>query len=71
MTELSQDFINIFAAYDNATKYDYYRDLKNNVSVIIAATCQADGKTEERETAKDCLIIDILAEISKRLNSRF
>lgn len=62
--KLSLDFINIFAAFDSATEYDYFEDLKTNISVIIAATCQADGRAEERELGNGCLIVDAMAKIN-------
>ena len=67
VVKLSQDFINIFSAYDSATDYNYFNDLKRNISKIIAATCQADGNSETRELNKGCLIIDALAQISKKI----
>lgn len=68
VVELSLDFIHIFAAFDAATDYDYFDDLKRNVSIIIAATCQADGNAEKRELRNGCLIIDAMAQIDKKLN---
>lgn len=68
VAKLSMDFINIFSAFDAVTSYDFFEDLKDNVATIIAAVCQADGKTEEREYRSGCLIIDAMAAIAKRLN---
>lgn len=65
--KLSLDFINIFSAFDSATDYDYFEDLKENVGIILAATCQADGRAEAREFNKGCLIIDAMAQISKMI----
>lgn len=66
--KLSVDFINIFSAFDSATEYDYFKDLKNNISIIIAATCQADGKAEDCEIENGCLIIDAMAQIGKMIH---
>lgn len=62
---LSLDFINIFSAFDSATQYNYFEDLKRNITIIITATCQADGKAEEREIENGCLIIDAMAKINQ------
>ena len=65
VVKLSEDFINIFSAYDSAADHNYFEDLKRNVGLIIAATCQADGKAEEREIKNGCLIIDAMAKINQ------
>ena len=67
VVKLSVDFISIFAAFDAATDYNYFEDLKRNVAVIITATCQSDGKAEEKELYNGCLIIDAMAQIDKLL----
>lgn len=65
--KLSLDFINIFSAFDSATEYDYFNDLKENIAIIMAATCQADGNAEAREIEKGCLIIDAMAQINEMI----
>lgn len=63
VSKLSEDFINLFAAYDAAADHDYLEDLKYNLGVIFAATWQADGKVESRERSNSCLMIETLAHI--------
>lgn len=65
--KLSQDFINIFSAFDSATDHNYFDELKRNIGVIIAATCQADGKAENIEIKKGCFVIDVMAQINSKL----
>lgn len=67
VVDLSQDFINIFSAFDSATEYSYFDDLKRNIGIIIAATCQADGKAEARELENGCLIVFAMVQIEKQI----
>lgn len=65
---LSKDIVSVFAGYDAANPHDYFADLKNNIAIIIAATCQADGKSEACELNEVCLIIKVMAQIKMLKN---
>lgn len=64
---LSNDLINIFSAFDSASEHDYFKDLKNNVELIIKATGQADGDAKEVELKRQCLIRDVMSQIYKKI----
>lgn len=66
---LAKTFITTFAVVDSATEYNYLADLKRNVTIMILATCKADGEIEDSEFSNGCLIIDIVEEIENRKNT--
>lgn len=66
---LAKTFMATFAVVDSETEYNYLADLKRNVTIIILATCKADGEIEDTEFSNGCLIIDIVKEIENKKNS--
>ena len=66
IVDLSKDFITVFANVDSITEYDYLSDLKRNVTAMVLATCQADGKAEAIELSNGCLIFNALEAIEQR-----
>lgn len=69
VVKMSADFVNIFSAFDTAADYDYFEDLKRNISIIIAATCQSDGEMKDSEIEQGCLIFGIMSVISQRIGN--
>lgn len=66
MTDFAQEFVQIFAAGDFISSYDFLADLKKNVLAIVFATCKADGRVSEDELEAECLIIGTLHAIEER-----
>lgn len=66
---LAKTFITTFTVVDSATEYNYLADLQRNITIMILATCKADGEIEDSDFSNGCLIIDIVEEIENRKNS--
>lgn len=66
MVGFAQEFVQIFAAGDFISSYDFLADLKKNVLAIVFATCKADGRVSEDELEAECLIIGTLHAIEER-----
>lgn len=57
--KLVNEFITVFVVADSALKQDYFTDFKSNVSLILAATCQADGDARKEEL-NGCAMLSVL-----------
>jgi|GEM_PF-5650138 len=69
--DLATDFYVFFTMFDAETPYDYFRDLKNNITLIHVVLMHADGEMSFAEKSTPTLLMNILYQIAEKLGKSF